>query len=219
MWTIIRQYYLFLFLTFLVLFTLQVLMTDSPNTVLENALIVVGGALIISLFCGTIYYLMDTKWGPKKRQKMMAKSPFKEFLAAGFEQKEDHLAGRVRDYTVLISFTWWTGRSAITPNVLFHPKPAGRFHSMEELKAIRNRHKKSRGSASVEYLWTRCSLGLPMEYLFRPPTYEKVMGTVHQMIDILMTEGLHPISYEENDRLLPELVQEIETNNELMSFN
>lgn len=215
MWTTIRQYYLLPFLGFGALFTLRVLLTDSPNTVAENALIVVAFAGAISLFTGTIYYFMDTRWGPNKRRKMLAKSPFKEFLANGFEQREDFLTGLVRGYTVIISYTWQTGHPAITPTVLFHPKPGGRFHAAESLKAMEKRHTPSGLFAAAGYQWTPCSIGQAMEYSFKPPAYEKVMETIHKLIDILEREGLHPITYEENDKLIPELVQELELKNEL----
>jgi hypothetical protein len=53
-----------------------------------------------------------------------------------------------------------------------------------------------------------------MEYIFKPPSYEKMTEKINQSVDILSGEGLQPVSYEESDKLLSELKSETKANKE-----
>ena len=207
---IIKQYYFIPFIGFLILFSLQGLGLKSPNTFLENTLIVIGGALLLSLIVGTIYYFLDTKWGPSKRKKKLLKPPFSDLLAAGFQIQEDFILGTIDGYTVIVMFTWPGGKSAIQVDVLFDPRISNHLISMEDVDQLEKRNKRSNLWANNSFNWTRNSIGHVIEYTFKAPSHQKVLEKSKEMTGILMREGLRPISYEKNEEIMPKLVAAIE---------
>lgn len=209
--SIIKQYYLIPFIGFLVLFSLKGFSLKSPNTFLENALIVTGGALLLSVIVGTIYYFVDTKWGPSKRKKKLLKPPFSDLLAAGFQIKEDFILGSIEGYTVIVMYTWPEGKSAIQVDVLFDPRISDDFISMEDVDRIEKRNKKPGVWANNNFNWTRNSIGHVMEYTFKAPSHQKILDKSKEMTGILMKEGLVPISYEKNEEIMQKLEAAAET--------
>src|SRR5262245_6516169 len=109
----IKQYYFFPFVGFLIMLGLKTINIKSPNSPLENAMILIGGALLLSLIVGTIYYFLDTRWGPAKREKKFSKSPFRELLDLGFKREKDFIVGTVNGFTTIVMYQWPGGRSAI----------------------------------------------------------------------------------------------------------
>ena len=192
---IIRRYYLFSFLGFFVLFLITYLPRKSPNNTWINVLICLGGALLISVICGTIYYLQDTKWGPAKRKKRMDKSPFLEFYDYGFTRMEDYARGNIDGYEVLVMYAWWPGgKPAVRIDVLFDMGPATKDSSMSHINHLSKRIKSPNGWHDPMYEWNRNSLGVVYSYTFSPPSFKRLMKKINELIEVLKREGLSPMN-------------------------
>jgi hypothetical protein len=192
----IRKYYLPLFVGFLLLFSYKTFTTPSPNRIEVNVLISIAGALTISAILGTLYYKLDTKWGPAKRKKILSKSPFSELFQNGFQKMGEVAIGQVNDYTVLIFYTWQAGgRPAIKMDILFDI--GFQVHPDEDvLKVIVNRNQPTNRFSSLAHEWTRNSIGCRFEYYFKPPPWHKLTEKAGELTGILLREGLEPISLE-----------------------
>lgn len=201
MWKIIKGYYLFPFVGFLILLTIKTIGIKSPNTPLQNLLILMGGALLLAAIVGTIYYFLDTKWGPRKREKRFGKPPFRELLQQGFTRVDHFLAGTAKGYTVVVQFVWPGGKSAIRVDVLFDPRPLGSILSQQDLKELEKRYRKSSIWNDQRYEWTANSLGLLMPYNFSPPKAQAVLEKAKELVDILTRERLQPITLEQTEEL------------------
>lgn len=204
---IIKKYYLFPFIGFLVLLALKTWGIKSPNSSLENNMILLGGALLLSLIVGTIYYFQDTKWGPAKREKKFSKSPFKDLIDVGFERKGDFIVGKINDYATIVMYTWESGKPGIKIDLLFNPKPSTDFLTMRDIDQLEKRNKNMWKNT---FYWTRNSIGQLIEYNFSPPSFQKIIAKAEKMSDILIKEGMRPISYEENEEIIPELIKALE---------
>ena len=201
MWTIIKKYYLFPFVGFIILFAVKTIGVKSPNTPQENFLIILLGALLLSTIIGTIYYFLDTKWGPKKREKRFFKTPFKQLLEGGFRREDDFITGTVNGYTIIVMYVWPGGKSAINIDVLFDPRFLHGFLSAEDIRQIEKRNKKSSFWTNHNYLWTLNSVGLSLEYTLTPPSAEKVITRAKELVDILIKEGLKPITLKQSEEV------------------
>jgi hypothetical protein len=175
MWSLLKKYYFFPFVSFIILFCIKAIGIKSPNTLQENVLLVLVGALSLSAFVGTLYYFLDTKWGPKKREKRFTKTPFKQLLEGGFRREEDYILGTVNCYTVIVRYVWPGGSSAVKIDVLFDPRCSSSFISPDAIKQIEKRNKKSSFWSTDNYLWTLNSVGLLLEYSINPPSAQKVI--------------------------------------------
>jgi hypothetical protein len=205
--SIIKQYYFFPFILFLILFVLKTFAIKSPNSRLQNILIVVIGALAGSIIVGTIYYFQDTKWGPAKRKKRLSKSPFKDLIDIGFERKDDFIVGKINDYTTIVMYTWESGKPGIKIDLLFNPRPSTDFLTARDIDQFEKRHK---NVWKNPLYWTRNSIGQLFEYNFSPPSFKKIIVKAKEMSDILIKEGMRPISYEENEQVISELIKAME---------
>lgn len=204
---IIKKYYLFPFIGFLVLLALKTWGIKSPNSSLENNMILLGGALLLSLIVGTIYYFQDTKWGPAKREKKFSKSPFKDLIDVGFERKGDFIVGKINDYATIVMYTWESGKPGIKIDLLFNPKPSTDFLTMRDIDQLEKRNK---NIWTNTFYWTRNSIGQLIEYNFSTPSFQKIIAKAEKMSDILIKEGMRPISYDENEEIIPELIKALE---------
>ena len=63
-------------------------------------------ALGTSIILGSLFYIYDIYFGPKKRSSELKKYPFNEFLKIGFEEKEYYLLGKINGFTTIISYDW-----------------------------------------------------------------------------------------------------------------
>lgn len=66
MGTVIKKYYLFPFIGFLIVLSIRFIGIKLPSSLQENSIILLIGSLFLSLLIGTLNYLQDTKWGLKK---------------------------------------------------------------------------------------------------------------------------------------------------------
>lgn len=207
---IIKKYYLVPFIVFLILFSLKALGLKSPNSPLENIFIVIGGVLILSLIVGTIYYFQDTKWGPAKREKKFSKSPFTDLFGIGFKREGDFMMGKINGYTTIVMYTWQMGKPSIVIDILFDPWVSDHFLTMKEVIALEKKNKGSNLWKANQLDWTRNSIRHVIEYNFSSPSFQKIIAKAEEMSGVLLKEGLHPISYERNEEIIPELIKAIE---------
>jgi hypothetical protein len=198
-------YYLLPFIGFLVIFLLKAFFGHSNRSVFGGIVLAVGVALLGALVSGTIYFFYDTRWGPKKRTRMLSKSPFKELKEQGFRELEEFVWSTINGYTVVVSYAWFTGKSAINIEVLFHPKPFGQFLTREEIKELSKRNRPGNFFTARELTWQRNSIGDMMEYNFKPPSYEKVLTRASELTEILAKENLRPVTIQESEKIFAEL--------------
>ena len=200
MWKIIKQYYLLTFIVILIGFSIRVVGTKSPNTVLENFLVLLVASFIVSAAVGTIYYFMDTKWGPKKREKRLLKAPFIQLLEKEFNRQGDFLTGTIDGYTANVMFVWLSGNSAIQIEVLFDPRSLPGAISFDEIKQMEKRYRKPGfwlNQEHQEHEWTRSSVAFSLPYNFSPPSAEDVIRKAQDITDMLIKENIKPISLED----------------------
>lgn len=211
MWTVIKRYYLFTFIGLTILFTLKLIATTSSRTLQEDLLIILAISLPSSLIIGTLYYFQDTKWGPKKREKRFSKTPFKQLLSNGFKREANFAIGNICGYTVIIAYTWHTGKPAINIDVLFDLRSLNDFITPEEIKQIHKRNKRLSIWSNHNFSWTRNSIGHLIEYSFDPPSYKHVIVKAEEMIAILIKEGLKPISLDQTKEIIPPSIDETDS--------
>ncbi len=168
---------------------------DSLNRTLVNGLICLSGALFGSVTIGTIYYKLDTKWGPAKRKKIFLKSPFTELFQNGFARHNDMAVGTINGYTVIIFYTWLARKSTIRLSILFDVGFSV-YPAKDVLKDIINRNQPVNRFSSLAHEWTMNSIGCTFEYNFKPPSYEKMMAKTEELTALLLREGLIPQSLE-----------------------
>jgi hypothetical protein len=193
MMAIIRKYYLSFFVGFLLLLLWTLFTRESQNSNQVKGLICLGGALAGSIIVGTLYYLVDTKWGPAKRKKVLLKTPFTELFQNGFSKHNDMLVGTIHGYTVIIHYTWLARKSTIQLAILFDVGFS--VHASEDLlNAIINRNQPANRFSSLAHEWHRNSISCTFEYNFKPPSYEKLMTKMEELTAILLREGLIPLS-------------------------
>ena len=191
--TVIRRYYLNLFIGFILLFLVIPSSTDTPGPSSKNIPMRIGWALLLTIVCGTLYYLQNTKWGPARRKKILLKSPFTELFQNGFIQNGDAAIGNVNGYTVLIFYTWISRKSAIKMEILFGID----FHVYnhdEVLRDIIHRNPPRNRFSDTAEEWTRNSVYCRFEYYFRPPSYKKLKAKAEELTAILLRENLVPLS-------------------------
>jgi hypothetical protein len=192
----IRRYYLPLFVGSLLFLSVKTFTTPSPNRIAVNVLICIAGALVMSAILGTLYYMLDTKWGPAKRKKILLKSPFTELFKNGFQKMGEVAVGQVNGFTVLVFYTWQAGgRPVIKLDILFDIG----FHVHPEndvLKVIVNRNPPTNRFSSLAHEWTKNSIGCRFEYYIKPPAWQKLTAKAEELTEILLREGLEPMSIE-----------------------
>lgn len=199
--TLFRKYYLPTFLGGLVTLLLGVIGVKSPNSTLQNVLIILVGALCISLMAGTLYYFQDTRWGPKKREKRFGKPPFTQLLENGFKREGDFVTSIIRQYAVVVMYTWEDAQPAIQMVVFFDSRLVGNSLSTSDIRQIEKKYKKPGFWHNHRFSWFEDSISRPILYNFSPPKYDAVMAVTHHMIDILIAENFKPISLEESKKM------------------
>lgn len=136
---------------------------------------------------------------------MMDKSPFKELKEQGFREQEKFVWSTINGFTVVVSYTWVSGKSAIDIQALFHPKSFGHFLSGEDFKEMSKRNKPGNFFTSRPYTWQQNAIGYLEEYNFKPLSPEKIMAKATELTEILLKENLKPITIAESEALVPEM--------------
>jgi hypothetical protein len=194
----IKKYYVATFAGFFVGTLVKELLSKSNNTLPKSLLIAFVTGLVISLIAGTLYYFQDTKWGPKKRNKLFTKRPFSDLLMNRFIQKDDAVVGIINGYTVTVAYTWPNGHSAIAVNVLFDKDFTALYKG--SIADIKERNKPKKGLFPENYLWNEASIGYLIPYNFGAPSYDKVLSTAEMMIEVLRAERLPAVGYEDKNK-------------------
>lgn len=139
--------------------------------------------------------------GTRQTQEDAWQKPFTHLLAERFILKGDSVAGIINNYTVVIFYNWPNAVQAIKVMILFSPESLNRpGFALEDLET---RNKK--GFLGVDYVWTENSLAENLDYALTPPTYDKVMATAHELVEIASKERLLVISYEDHEKLIATL--------------
>ena len=198
---IIRKYYLGFFVTFSLIFFLSIFVKNSPNSFGLNVLIGLAGAFVISVVCGTLYYLQDTRWGPARKRRAFLKPPFTQLQASGFTRQDEVAVGLIDGYTVIVNFIWPGGKEALRLDLLFDIGLPPDANVDEMLKDISKRNKSNNRWTGLPYIWTRNSVGCMFEYTFKPPPADKLLSKARELADVLKKERLRPMSYADALRL------------------
>ena len=197
----VLPYYFYPFVLLLVVLSANALTGKSVNTPAENFMNAVIFALIGSLLIGTIIFFYDTKWGPGKQLKILSKSPFSELKEQGFYVQDESLVGNVKEYTVMVSFNWESGRSAISVAVFFNPLRDSQYLGEEELRNLDKLYRPQGYPSYKEYIWLKNGVVGLLKYNFIPPNHDKILQTASELIEILKIERLRPISLGEVKKL------------------
>lgn len=104
-------------------------------------------------------------------------------------------------------YTWESGKPGIKIDLLFNPRPSTDFLTTRDMDQFEKRHK---NVWKNPLYWTKNSIGQLIEYNFSPPSFKKIIAKAKEMSDILIKEGMRPISYEENEQVIPELIKAME---------
>jgi len=208
MFKILKTYYLYQWIVFSILFLISALFRESVNPLSKDILVSQIIAIILTLFVGTIYYFLDTKWGPNERTKRLKKTPFKELLEIGFEVKENQLIGTFNDYQVLAQYQWsgTNGKPSIIIYTLFNPKIDHRFIPEIKIKDLNKKYKKQR------YNWTINSVSYEWSFNFRPPKFEKIEEFLVDSVKYVKEEKLEPMTLSDTDKIHSEYLAFLEKN-------
>ena len=195
---IIKKYYLATFIGFFVATGIKSLLDESTNTVGKKLLITFVTAFAISLIAGTLFYFIDTKWGPKKRKRLFNKSPFSDLLMNRFVQQDDAAIGVIGGYTVAVLYTWPNGSSAISISVFFDRDLAERYKG--GIKEIKERNI---AATKAGCTWDEGTINYLIDYSFKLPAYEKIISKAEMMIAFLKADGLPADKFEGAEKPKP----------------
>ncbi|MBR9833146.1 hypothetical protein GYB57_13445 [bacterium] len=188
---VFKSYYLFPWVGLALLFLLKGLLGNSVQPLIDT--IVTGQifAFILALIVGTIYFYVDTIWGPKERKKRLQKPPFKELQAIGFKKQDNSLIGKFSGYEVLANYNWSgsSGKPSVSLHILFNPN--NNIMDIETIKQLNKKYKKEK------IVWGLDNLTKEWDFNFKPPKYEKVYSFLTSAIQILKNEKLQPIKLEQ----------------------
>ena len=132
---------------------------------------------------------------------MFSKSPFTELLQNGFARKDDLIYGHINGYTIIVMYSWSSGKSSIKIDVLFDPHIAGQLMTGDMFKEMTKRIKPKNRFTDQPYTWTKNSIGHEFEYNFRPPNHDKIIRKAETLTEVLALEGLKPMKLEEAEKL------------------
>ena len=167
------------------------------NPLSEDILLGQIFAIVLTLFVGTIYYFSDTKWGPNERNKRFKKSPFKELLEIGFEEKENRLIGTFNDYQILAQYHWSgsEGKPSIVLHTLFNPKIDNRFVTESKIKDLNKKYKKQQCNWAINSVFNEWSFN------WRPPKFDKIEEFLFNSVKYIREENFEPISLSEAEKI------------------
>jgi len=206
MFKILKTYYLVPWIGLSILFLIRALFGKSVKPLSEDIIVGQIFALVLTLFVGTIYFFLDTKWGPKERKKRLKKTPFKELIKIGFEEKENQLIGTYHNYQILAKYQWSgsEGKPSIILHTLFNPKKGDEFIHESKIKDLNKKYKKHRikwGLGNAFYEWS---------FNFCPPKFEKIEAFLVDSVKYAKEEKFDPITLTDTEKLNTEYLDYLE---------
>ncbi len=206
MFKILKTYYLVPWIALSILFLIKASFGESINSLSEDLIVGQIFAIVLTFFVGTIYFFLDTKWGPKERKKRLQRTPFKELIEIGFEEKENQLIGTYNNYQILAQYQWSgsEGKPSIILHTLFNPKKDNVFIHESKIKDLNKKYKKHRIKwrlGSVFYEWS---------FNFRPPKFEKIEAFLVDSVKYVKEETFDPITLTETEKLNTEYLDYLE---------
>lgn len=212
---IFKKYYLSTFIWIGCLFVFQALIGERNIPLWEATLLSLAMSIALTLFIGTIYLVVDKIFSPKHKQKMLEKSPFKDFYAIGFEQRDGIAIGTVNGFQILLKFHAYSSSNEtdiIEIDILFNPKKNHSFLKSSEIEELRKKYKKEK------FVWNRDSISKQWKFSMFPPKFDEVHSAIERGIQLLKTEKLLPITFKESEKILPEFEQYLERENSLKAL-
>ncbi len=205
---ILKRYYLPLYIVLSLTFLLKYWLGKRIMPVGEQLITAQLFAIVLTILCGAIYYLEDTKWGPKRRKKQLNASPFKELKNLGFVEEENQLIGVYKNYLIVASYTWRgsRGRPSIILFVFYNSKTSHVYVSNDRIKDLNKAYKKQTLEWSVGYIKKEWSFN------FKPPLYQDIKAFLESAILTLDKEGFQPISRTEYESMAGEYMMYLERN-------
>ncbi len=193
MFKILKKYYLSYLIFISILFFLTSLVGESVNSLYEDLIFGQTLAIILAFFIGTIYFFWDTKWGPKKRKKLLSKSPFLEFKKLGFKEINDEIIGFYNNYQVKISYEWmgFDSKPCIQANIYFKQEKENTFISLDEQIELYKSLNIS-NNIVIDCLTKQWSFNL------RPTKFKVIETFIESATKILIEKRLKPITLEES---------------------
>ncbi len=146
---------------------------------------------------------------------MLDKSPFKDFYAIGFEQRDGIAIGIINGFQILLKFHAYSSTNEtdiIEIDILFNPKKNGRFLKWSEIEELHKKYKKEK------FIWNRDSISRQWKFSMFPPKFDEVYSAIERGIQLLKTEKLLPITFKESEKMLAEFEQYLESENSLKAL-
>jgi len=149
-------------------------------------------ALGISIILGTLFYLYDIYFGPKKRTLELKKYPFNEFMKIGFEHKEKYLIGKINGYTTVISYDWRgrNGFPCVYGTIIFEPKLNGKSLNNYDL----NKFQKS--IKDKFNFWEFGRLRTEWSYIKGKPNHKLIIDKLKRNSNLISNKGMKKINIE-----------------------
>ena len=205
MLSIFRKYYLTPLICLSIAFLLEAFVGENV-TPLHYA-IIAGQvfAMALAAIIGSLYYLMDTRWGPAERRKRFKRSPFKELSELGFIERNNMLVGLAEDFQVLANYNWvgTNGKPSIELSILFDPRQNNGFIPQEDIDYW-NRINVEKG-----LIWNRNCISQEWSFNFKMPSFKTIYPFFDKSIKQLKQKRLKPITLEETDKLFEEFEKQL----------
>jgi hypothetical protein len=145
-----------------------------------------------SIFLGTLYYIYDTFFGPKKRIKELKKYPFNEFQKIGFKHNKEYLIGKINGYTVILGYNWRNnnGLTAVYGIILFDPRVNGKHLKNYQLE-------KWQRSIKDEYnFWEYGRLKTEWSFTKEKPNHKSIIAKLKKNCNLISNKGMSEINFE-----------------------
>jgi len=192
---IIRAHYLpaFLYSLFAVSVPFLPLFFDDEKKGSKVVLfyVMIGLILTITLILGFLKHKFLDDYNERRKQKVLHKKTFQDFIADGFVKDENFVSGYIDGYFVMISpeSDTFTPEKWLNIEILFNPKQHQQFISQKVFHQLIN----DKALKKKEYTWYSNSLVIKKQYGFKLPSYVKLMAIVTEAIDVLKSNQLEAI--------------------------
>ncbi|QNK77775.1 hypothetical protein H7F37_01400 [Winogradskyella sp. PAMC22761] len=146
----------------------------------------------VSIFLGTLYYIYDVFFGPKKRENELKKYPFTELMKIGFKHKKDYLIGKINGFTVIVGYNWRNekGFPCVYGIILFDPRINGKHMNNYDLNKLQN-------SIKDEYnFWEYGRLKTEWNFTKEKPNHKSIVTKLKKNSNLILNKGMNKINFE-----------------------